>query len=106
MNRLWPYTLSIAGRRGISFYGEAFLERLHRSLWVLMSPPPAEFSQLIETGSTLSDVNQYGSGMDGFRFGRQFLQGEVSRTVDALGIGIVLMHDPVERIKEFVLQIH
>jgi hypothetical protein len=60
---------------------------------------PTEFSHFIETGSTLSDVNQYGGGADGLRFGGQFLQGEVSRTVDALGIGIVLMHNPVERIK-------
>jgi hypothetical protein len=66
---------------------------------MLMSPPPAELSQFIETGSTLSDVNQYGGVVDGLRFGRQFLQGEVSRAVDAPGIGIVLMHNPVERIK-------
>ena len=44
--------------------------------------------------------------MDGLRFGRQFLQGGVSRTVDALRIGIVLVHNPVKRIKQFLLRIH
>ena len=44
--------------------------------------------------------------MDGLRFGRQFLQGGVSRTVDALRIGIVFVHNPVKRIKQFLLQIH
>jgi hypothetical protein len=44
--------------------------------------------------------------VDGLRFGRQFLQGRVSRTVDALRIGIVFMDDPVKRIKQFLLQIH
>jgi hypothetical protein len=68
--------------------------------------PSTEFSQFIETGSTLSDVNQYGGVVDGLRFGRQFQQGEVSRTVDALGIGVVLMHNSVEGIKQFFLQIH
>jgi hypothetical protein len=66
----------------------------------------AEFSQFIETGSTPSDVNQYGGVVDGPRFGRQFLQGGASRTVDALRIGIVFMHNPVKRIKQFLLQIH
>ena len=44
--------------------------------------------------------------MDGLRFGRQLLQGGVSGTVDALGIGIVFMDNPVKRIKQFLLQIH
>jgi hypothetical protein len=66
----------------------------------------AEFSQFIETGSTLSDVNKYGGVMDSLRFGGQFLQDGVSRTVDALWIGIVFMHNPVKCIKQFLLQIH
>jgi hypothetical protein len=73
---------------------------------VLKQLPSAEFSQFIETGSTLSDVSQCGSGVDGLKLSRQFLQGEVSRTIDALGIGIVLMDNPVKRIKQFFLQIH
>lgn len=70
-----------------------------------MRLPSAKFSQFIETESTLTDVSQCRS-RDGRRLGRQLLQGEASRTIDALGIGIVLMHDPVECIKELVLQIH
>jgi hypothetical protein len=30
---------------------------------------PTEFSQFIETGSTPSDVKQYGGRVDGLRFG-------------------------------------
>jgi hypothetical protein len=63
-----------------------------------MRLPSAKFSQFIETGSTLADVGQCRS-RDGLRFGRQRLQGEVSRTTDASGIGIVLMHNPVKCIK-------
>ena len=66
----------------------------------------AEFSQFIETGSTLFDVNEYAGVVDGLRLGCQFLQGGASRTVDALRIGIVFMHDLVKRIKQFLLQIH
>ena len=68
--------------------------------------PSTEFSQFIETGSTLSYVSQRGREVDGLRFGRQLPKGRVSRTVDAPGIGIVLMHNPVERIKKPFLQIH
>ena len=73
---------------------------------MLIRLPSAEFSQFVETGSTLSDVNEYGGVVEGLRFDRQFLQGGVSRTVDALRIGIVFMHNPVKRIKQFLLQIH
>jgi hypothetical protein len=68
--------------------------------------PSTEFSQFIETGSALSDVSQRGRGVDGLRFRRQLPKGGVSRTVDSLGIGIVLMHNPVEGIKQLALQIH
>lgn len=64
-----------------------------------MRLPSAKFSQFIETGSTLADVSQCRSRMAGRRLGRQLLQGEASRTIDALGIGIVVMHHPVEGIK-------
>ena len=44
--------------------------RLEDRLWVLMVVPSVEFFQLIETGSTLSDVAQCESGMNGLRYGR------------------------------------
>ena len=59
---------------------------------------PAEFFQFIETWSTLADVSQCRS-RDGIRLGRQLLQGEASRTTDASGIGIFLMHNPGKGIK-------
>jgi hypothetical protein len=69
----------------------------------LLSP---EFSQFIETGSTLSEVNEYGGVVEGLRFSRRFPQGGVSRTADARGIEIVFMHKPVKRTQQFFLQIH
>ena len=59
----------------------------------------AKFSQFIETESTLADVSQCRSRMGGLRLGHQFLHGEASRTIYALGIAIVVMHDPFECIK-------
>jgi hypothetical protein len=40
------------------------------SSWMMMGLPSAKFFQLIETGSTLSDVSQCGRGVDGFGLGR------------------------------------
>ena len=61
--------------------------------------PAAEFFQFVETGSTLAEVSQCRSRMDGLRLGSQFLEDGVTRTVDPMRVGIVLMRNPVECIK-------
>ncbi len=74
-----------------------FVEQFH--LWRLPSPPPAEFSQFIKTGRTLSDVVQYRGGMISLRRGGKFFKGGASGTVDASRVGIIFMHNPIEGIQ-------
>ena len=69
------------------------------TLWMLRGLPSAEFFQFIETGSTLSDVSQCRSRIDGLRFSSQLPEDGVARTVDPMWVGIVLMHNFVEGMK-------
>jgi hypothetical protein len=67
---------------------------------------PPQFFQLIEAGSTLSDVCE-NAGELGVRRASGKLQQDFARwTFGALRIRKVVMHDPVKCVEEFFFQIH
>jgi hypothetical protein len=66
----------------------------------------AYFSQLIETRRALSEVSEHGNKLVVLGFGGKPRQNLASRTIDALGIRKVLVHDSVERVDQFLFKIH
>jgi len=68
------------------------------ALRTVIAFPSVEFFQFIDAGCTPANVGQYGRRPRTWR-GRQFLEGGGSGTVDALGIGMIPMHNPVEDIQ-------
>jgi hypothetical protein len=60
---------------------------------------PPSVSQFIEAGRTLANVRQYGRRLSSNRFHRQFPGGGSAGTVGAMGVGMILVHNPVEGIE-------
>jgi len=68
-------------------------------LWGLIPRSVAQFFQLVEAGSALSDVGQKVPQLNVRGPFRKLQQRLVPRTVDALRIGKVFMDDPFKRFK-------
>jgi hypothetical protein len=66
----------------------------------------AQFFQLVEAASALSDVGEKVPQLNVRGPFRKLQQHLVSGTVDALRIGKVLMDDPFKRVKQFPFRIH
>ena len=65
-----------------------------------------QFFQFIKTGSALSYVREQLSELSVRRLADESQQDFSSRTGDALRIGEVFVHDPVQRVEQFFFQIH
>jgi len=67
---------------------------------------PAQFFQLIKTGSALADVGQQVGELSIRGLFRNLQEDFAPRAVDALRIGIVLMHHAFKRVEQFLFRVH
>lgn len=75
-------------------------------LWRLVPHLAAQFFQLIKTGSALADVGQQLANLSIHGLLGKPPKGVATRTVDALRIGKVFVHDAVKRVVQLFVNIH